>query len=591
MNKKFSNGINHSIKEINRHDHLSLIYEDQKELWNVIIPFLEAGLGRGDKCYLIYDQSLRQKFTSDLQEKNFDFDSYLESRQLEIINIDGSITQKEKFSEDHLSSYLDSLDKNATNQGYSSSRFVIDMSWVATQGLSISQLINYESVMGEFFLYHQACGICQFDRNRFEPEHILIVLKMHRLIIYKQEILSNPIYSAPSKFDLAKQAECDVNSMLDGLRDLKQRDNELLLTIKNLKNLVQINETISRTMDMAKIVSEVINNLFSHIDTAAVGVLTYDPDQKYLSYYAVRGFLEKYALDQIQVPVESIFKSWPEINEDLILINRGERGSELPSYIERFHRENFSIYIAHILNVDGKTMGILELYVKDPQFDNLFWRPYITDLGHQLANAIDNAQTYQQLKQKNFELTRSYDMTLERLAKAMDRRDDRISRNTQRVAEITEKLARQMGASDEELLHIRRGILLTSISKMSLPDKLINKEGPLDEDEWDVIHRHPQMVFDLLEDIKIIRPALEIPFCHHEYWNGSGYPRGLEGEEIPLSARQFAVVDVYDALLTARPYRPSWREADAVAYIRSLSGVQFDPKVVEAFLKMLNIQE
>lgn len=126
---------------------------------------------------------------------------------------------------------------------------------------------------------------------------------------------------------------------------------------------------------------------------------------------------------------------------------------------------------------------------------------------------------------------------------------------------------------------------------MSLPDKLINKEGPLDEDEWDVIHRHPQMVFDLLEDIKIIRPALEIPFCHHEYWNGSGYPRGLEGEEIPLSARQFAVVDVYDALLTARPYRPSWREADAVAYIRSLSGVQFDPKVVEAFLKMLNIQE
>jgi len=152
------------------------------------------------------------------------------------------------------------------------------------------------------------------------------------------------------------------------------------------------------------------------------------------------------------------------------------------------------------------------------------------------------------------------------------------------------RLAREMGANEGDVAHIRRGVLLQDISKLSLPEKILKKPGPLNESEWEIMHRHPQVVFDLLEDIKVLRPALEIPYCHHEHWDGSGYPRGLQGDEIPLAARQYAVVNVYNALLTDRPYRPSWDELDALAYISSQAGLKFDPDVVDAFFRMLDRQ-
>lgn len=165
-------------------------------------------------------------------------------------------------------------------------------------------------------------------------------------------------------------------------------------------------------------------------------------------------------------------------------------------------------------------------------------------------------------------------------------RDKQTGDHTKQVTEMTLRIAQGLGVKEEELVHIRRGALLHDIGKMGIPDNILLKPGPLTDEEWGIMKQHPIYAYELLNSIEYLRPALDIPYCHHEKWDGTGYPRGLKGEEIPLSARIFAVVDVWDALISDRPYRPAWLKEKALEHIRFLSGIHFDPKVVDMFLKM-----
>jgi HD-GYP domain-containing protein (c-di-GMP phosphodiesterase class II) len=153
---------------------------------------------------------------------------------------------------------------------------------------------------------------------------------------------------------------------------------------------------------------------------------------------------------------------------------------------------------------------------------------------------------------------------------------------------MTLRLAGAMGMNDASLVHIRRGALLHDVGKMGIPDNILNKPGPLTDDEWVTMRKHPQFAYDFLSPIDYLRRAMEIPYCHHEWWDGSGYPRGLKGEQIPLPARIFAVVDVWDALTSDRPYRQKWEYAQVLDYIRSQAGTHFDPAVVEAFIEVIS---
>jgi HD-GYP domain-containing protein (c-di-GMP phosphodiesterase class II) len=145
-----------------------------------------------------------------------------------------------------------------------------------------------------------------------------------------------------------------------------------------------------------------------------------------------------------------------------------------------------------------------------------------------------------------------------------------------------------MSISEDELIHVRRGALLHDIGKMGVPDAILLKPGPLDENEWAIMRRHPDYAYQMLLPIAYLREALDIPYCHHEKWDGSGYPRGLKGEEIPLAARIFAVVDVWDAMRSDRPYRKGRSAVETREYIRALAGSHFDPDVVRVFLELLN---
>jgi putative nucleotidyltransferase with HDIG domain len=212
---------------------------------------------------------------------------------------------------------------------------------------------------------------------------------------------------------------------------------------------------------------------------------------------------------------------------------------------------------------------------------------FLETLGGQVAIAIDNANLFNDLHHSNAELMRAYDSTIEGWARALELRDKETEGHTQRVTEMTERLARAMGIGDSELLHIRRGALLHDIGKMGVPDHILLKPDKLTEDEWDVMRQHPQHAYNILVATDFLKPALDIPYCHHEKWDGTGYPRRLQGEQIPLAARIFAVVDVWDALRSDRPYRPSWSEDKVHQYILEQSGKHFDPQVVEVFLRMI----
>lgn len=196
-----------------------------------------------------------------------------------------------------------------------------------------------------------------------------------------------------------------------------------------------------------------------------------------------------------------------------------------------------------------------------------------------------------QVRQRTADLSQAYDLTLEGWARAIDLRDHETGEHSARLARLTVILARSLKFSEDELVHIRRGAILHDVGKMGVPDNILMKSGPLMDDEWLVMRQHPVIANEMLSRITFLAPALDIPYCHHEKWDGSGYPRGLSGEQIPLAARIFAVVDVWDSLTSDRPYRKAWTPERALGYIKEQAGKHFDPAVVEQFLKIVDIQE
>jgi PAS domain S-box-containing protein len=214
----------------------------------------------------------------------------------------------------------------------------------------------------------------------------------------------------------------------------------------------------------------------------------------------------------------------------------------------------------------------------------------LSSVANIAANAIHRATLYEQTQIDTAELKKAYDTTLEGWVNALELRDQETEGHARNVVQMTSELALALGFPENELEHIRRGALLHDIGKMGIPDSVLLKPGTLNDREWEIMRRHPEYAYKLLEPIEYLRPVLDIPYCHHEKWDGSGYPRGLKGEEIPLSARVFAIVDVWDALMSDRPYRKAWSHEQSMKHIQGQAGKHFDPKVVAAFLAMMDGQ-
>jgi putative nucleotidyltransferase with HDIG domain len=271
----------------------------------------------------------------------------------------------------------------------------------------------------------------------------------------------------------------------------------------------------------------------------------------------------------------------------MVEILSGSNEPENQQLADTLRGENFASYHGAPLVVKGKVIGVLEVFSRLLVERNQDWLDFFSALAGQTAIMIDSAKLFNDLQASNLELSLAYDATLEGWSRALDLRDRETRGHSQRVAEMTLRLARVMAVPEQDLVHIQRGALLHDIGKLGIPDNILLKPSLLDEEEREMIRKHPTIAFEMLTPIPYLRPALDIPYSHHELWDGTGYPRGLKGEEIPLAARIFAVVDVWDALTSDRPYRKAWSHEKALAYIQEQAGKHFDPEVVDAFFSIL----
>jgi PAS domain S-box-containing protein len=354
--------------------------------------------------------------------------------------------------------------------------------------------------------------------------------------------------------------------------------------VERLAALRNIDTAIKASLDLPTTLHVILEQTRTQLGVDAADVLLLDPRAQTLQYAAGQGFCTD-IMESTLLRMGQSYAGHAALERRVVSIAALPDTPDFAS-IPGIQEEGFVAYFAVPLVAREQVKGVLEVFHRSSLDTDPEWLDFLEAVTAQAAIAIDNATLVDALQHSNAELARAYDRTLEGWSRALDLRDKETDGHSRRVTEMTLRLARAMGVSEADLVHIRRGALLHDIGKMGIPDRILLKPGPLTDEEWEIMRRHPTYSYELLAPIAFLRPALDIPYCHHEKWDGSGYPRRLKGVEIPLAARIFAVVDVWDALRANRPYRNAWREEMVRAHIRSLSGTHFDPDVVESFLAL-----
>jgi putative nucleotidyltransferase with HDIG domain len=356
-----------------------------------------------------------------------------------------------------------------------------------------------------------------------------------------------------------------------------------LTALRTIEAVISASHDLSGTLET--LVDQVVARL--KVDAAAVS-LKISEDR--LRYAAGHGFWTD-LITQAPVPIAESYSGQAAYEKRTIQLHDLKLGDadkkDNQDFIRMWKQEGFKAYYSLPLIAKGEFYGVLEIYHRSPISPDPEWEDFLEMVAGQAAIAIHDTTLFNSLESAKHELELAYDDTLEGWARALELRDYETVGHTRRVAENTVELARRMGFGDEELVQVRRGALLHDIGKMGIPDQILNKPGKLTEEEWEIMRKHPVYAYEMLEEIDFLGAALDIPHYHHEKWDGSGYPSGLKGEEIPLPARVFAIVDVWDALLSDRPYRKGWPEGKVLEYLKEQSGSHFDPLVVEEFLGMM----
>jgi PAS domain S-box-containing protein len=353
--------------------------------------------------------------------------------------------------------------------------------------------------------------------------------------------------------------------------------------MQQLLALRTIDMAISSSFDLSMTLGVLLDQIIRLLGIHAVDILAFNTPTQTFKFSCERGF-RSHTLQHMQIKFGAGY-AWSLVRERQMIVVPDIRA--VPDGLQRIpdlSGEQFVTYIGMPVLAKGQVKGVLEVFQRETLVLEPEGYAFLEMLAGQVAIAIDNSELFEHLQSSNAELGMAYDSTLEGWANALELRDKETEGHTRRVAELSTRLAQTMGVRENDILQIYRGALLHDIGKMGVPDSIVLKPGPLTEDEWVIMHKHPQYAADMLSPIAYLRQALDIPYCHHERWDGTGYPRGLKGAQIPMSARIFAIVDVWDAITSDRPYRKAWQKEIAIQYIQEQSGKHFDPEVVKAFL-------
>jgi PAS domain S-box-containing protein len=398
--------------------------------------------------------------------------------------------------------------------------------------------------------------------------------------------IQNDVTAAVESRSLLALAKEDLESKVaERTAALQESHTELRHQYDRLQGLQMIDLAIRSSLDVDLTLNIVATQAQTLLGADAVGclVLTRAGDQ--LRYAAAGGYRAA-GVNRSRIPIStrpacSVLREHRSVQIADITETMG--ADDLP---ETWQGEDFKAFMGIPLIAKGKTCGLIEILSRStPDWDHE-WVQLADDLAGRATVALDNATLFGDLQEANDELVRAYDATLEGWVKALDIRDHETEGHTQRVTETTVRLAEYLGIPASDLPHIRRGALLHDIGKIGIPDAILLKPGALTDEERKVMQMHTMYAYRWLSPIPYLARAMEIPYAHHERWDGTGYPRGLMAEEIPLSARIFMVVDVWDALRSTRPYRVGQPEEEVWEHILSRCGNHFEPRIAEAFVEM-----
>jgi PAS domain S-box-containing protein len=376
---------------------------------------------------------------------------------------------------------------------------------------------------------------------------------------------------------------------LSVFRDVSSSYRVMELSIRQFQQIAAlraIDQAIVDNLPLEKALHVVMEQVRNRVGVDACRILLPDAESDLLVCTAYLGF---HSLEYCLMPARhgdgSVTSRAAETREIICISDRlTAKRVGLPA---RFIKdEKFNAYGCVPLVSKGELKGILEIYNRSPIQADAEWFNFLTALAVQCAIVIDVATLFKNLQASNWQLKVAYDATIEGWAKALELRDGETVGHSERVTRLTVQLARLAGIEGESLLDIYRGALLHDIGKMAIPDSILLNKGSLTEEEWKIMRLHPGYSLKFLSGVDFLKTASDIPYCHHEWWDGSGYPQRLKGEQIPLAARIFSIVDVFDALTSDRPYRLALPREVAEQYIKDHSGKQFDPSLVDLFFKL-----
>ncbi len=352
--------------------------------------------------------------------------------------------------------------------------------------------------------------------------------------------------------------------------------------LQRLTALHAIDRTITSGVDLRLSLETLLGHVMTQLNVDAGSILLLNPQTYEMDFTAGRGFRSK-EVNYLQLRVGDGFVGRAVVERRVVQVPRIEANQQSLVRTPPLAGENFSSYFVAPLIAKDRVVGVLEVFSRSPLVRDADWTAFFEALATQAAIAIDNATMFDDLKRSHSELGQAYDATIEGWAKALELRDAETEGHAQRVTEATLHLAQAAGVPEYKMVHVRRGAMLHDIGKLGIPDSILYKPGPLNDKEWEVMRKHPVYAKKVLSHVEYLHPALDIPYCHHEKWDGSGYPQGLKGAEIPREARIFAIIDVWDALRSDRPYRKAWDDTKAFDYVVSMKAKHFDPEIVEIF--------
>jgi putative nucleotidyltransferase with HDIG domain/PAS domain S-box-containing protein len=413
--------------------------------------------------------------------------------------------------------------------------------------------------------------------NFFEQEYRISCANGEVRWVYDFTSVTRDPYGTPTHLDWY---------ILD-MTERKQAEERISLQLQRLGALQMIDASITANADLTFTLQILTTRLLELLNVDAALILRYNPKTHLLEYACGDGF-------RMETPVNVRLRIGESYAGKVAETRQPMRVASTPAGLAaqlkfpQLIKENFVTYYGLPLVAKGEIRGVLEIFHRSRLEHDREWMDFLETLAGQAAIAIHNAELLENLKRSNDELKKAYKETIMGWARALELRDKETENHSKRVVELTMRLARLVNFPEDQLEHVWTGTLLHDIGKMAIPDRILQKDRSLDEGEWETMREHPLLAMRMLTAIDYVKPAIEIPLYHHERWDGSGYPYGLKGEEIPLSARIFAIVDVWDALSFDRPYRKAWSQATVRDYLRAHSGKHFDPKLVEPFLVILD---